>query len=155
MEIFCVNEDGTLYVSSDIDDWDAIHARGVTVIVDMDGEIDHHVPTQPDHFLYVYYPIHDEDLPNLGKLHAIAQLVATLTRFERVLVHCRAGYNRSCLVAGLALTYLGRSGAEALGDLRAARPAALWNESFARYLGSLAARSVPATMLGSGGGGRR
>lgn len=150
MEIFRVNEEGTLYVSSDIDDWDAIHAREVTVIVDMDGAIDHHVPTQPDHFLYVYYPIYDEDLPNLGKLHAIAQMVATLTRFERVLVHCRAGYNRSCLVAGLALTYLGRSGVEALDHLRAARPAALWNEAFARYLESLPARPLPGSDAGPG-----
>lgn len=143
MEIFRVNEEGTLYVSSDIDDWEAIHAREVTVIVDMDGEIDHHVPTRPDHFLYVYYPICDEDLPNLGKLHTIAQMVASLSRFERVLVHCRAGYNRSCLVAGLALTYLGRSGGEALEHLRAARPAALWNENFARYLEALPARPLP------------
>lgn len=44
MEIFRVNEEGTLYVSSDIDNRDAIHPGEVTVIVDMDGEIDHHVP---------------------------------------------------------------------------------------------------------------
>jgi protein-tyrosine phosphatase len=153
MEIFQVNEQGTLFVSSDIDDWDAIHARAVSVIVDMDGAIDHHVPTAADHFLYVYYPIADEDLPNLGKLHAVAQLVATLCRFERVLVHCRAGYNRSCLVAGLALTYLGRSGPEALDDLRAARPAALWNENFASYLATLPARPLPGGRLPADGPG--
>ncbi len=141
MEIFQVDEEGSLYVSSDIDDWDAIHARKITVIVDMDGDIDHHVPTRPDHFLYLYYPICDEDLPNLHKLHAIAQLVASVSRLERVLVHCRAGYNRSCLVVGLALTYLGRSGAEALDHLRSVRPAALWNETFADYLRSLRRRS--------------
>jgi protein-tyrosine phosphatase len=54
-----------------------------------------------------------------------------------VLSHCTSGFNRSALVAGLILTELGATGAEALARIRARRPGALFNETFADYLASL------------------
>lgn len=141
MEFFQVNHTATLFVSSDIDNWEEISLRNITVIVDMDGLIDN-IPTKPDHFLYLYYPIYDEQLPDLDKLHAIARMVAYLSTREVTLVHCQMGFNRSCLVMGVALTYLGYTGRQALEHLRAIRPGALFNEYFATYLEQLPAGSL-------------
>lgn len=144
MEIFQLDDDGALFVSSDIDDWSEIASRGIGVVVDMDGSVDA-VPEDEDRYLYVYYPIPDLDLPNLDKLHAVARLVAGVTGREKTLVHCQLGYNRSCLVAGLALTYLGMTGAEAMAHVRAIRSGALFNEVFAEYLETQPSRSLRAT----------
>ena len=58
-----------------------------------------------NHMLYVYFPIRDVDLPDLNKLHALAKLGARLVaNGEKVLTHCGLGFNRSALVAGLALS---------------------------------------------------
>jgi protein-tyrosine phosphatase len=51
--------------------------------------------------------------------------------------HCGMGLNRSALVAGLVLTYLGVKGADAVALLREKRPGALFNDNFANYLGAL------------------
>jgi protein-tyrosine phosphatase len=50
------------------------------------------------------------------------------------------GFNRSALLAGMILTELGMSGAEAVARLRDRRPGALFNERFAEYLATLPAR---------------
>jgi protein-tyrosine phosphatase len=47
------------------------------------------------------------------------------------------GFNRSALVAGLVLTYLGIKGEDAVALLREKRPGALFNENFAAYLTAL------------------
>lgn len=133
MEIVSVDEGGRLLLSSDIDDWGEIERLGVNVIVDLDHTLDA-VPSTPDRFLYVYYPFEDLHLPNLERLHGVARMAAELSRDQRVLVHCRMGYNRSALVVGIALTYRGLSGDEALRHLREIRPGALFNETFANYL---------------------
>lgn len=142
MEVVQVDREGRLLLSSDIDDWAELEARAVSVIVDLDHTLDA-VPSDPDRFLYIYYPFEDRTLPDLEKLHAVARMAAALTAHERVLVHCRMGYNRSALVVGIALTYLGWSGAEALEHLRSIRPGALFNEVFADYLEVLPAVDVP------------
>jgi len=56
---------------------------------------------------------------------------------RRVLSHCGMGFNRSALLAGLILRYLGMSGPEVVEHLRQRRPGALFNEVFAAYLVSL------------------
>ena len=128
-----------LYFSPDIEDWAAVAELGITTVIDLDGDIDPGVPTAPDNLLYIYYPIYDEDLPDLTKLHAIAALGATLIRNgQRVLSHCRMGFNRSALTAGLIMTHLGMSGEEVVGVLRRKRPGALFNQTFADYLNSVA-----------------
>jgi len=135
--LFPVDDEGRLYISPAIRDWNHLEPAGVRVVIDLEGGIDHGVPVLPNHTLYLYFPIFDEDLPDIERLHGIAQLGARLVRSgQPVLSHCGAGFNRSALVAGLILVELGWSGAEALQRLRERRPGALFNETFAAYLGS-------------------
>ena len=135
--LFPVDDEGRLYISPAIRDWSHLEPAGVRVVIDLEGGIDHGVPVLPNHTLYLYFPIFDEDLPDIERLHGIAQLGARLVRSgQPVLSHCGAGFNRSALVAGLILVELGWSGADALKRLRERRPGALFNETFAAYLES-------------------
>jgi protein-tyrosine phosphatase len=96
----------------------------------------------PNHILYLYFPIFDEELPDLVKLHGVARLAASLVqRGHKVLSHCGLGFNRSALVAGLALMYLGMEGPAVVAHLRQKRPGALFNQVFANYLQNL--RELP------------
>jgi Dual specificity phosphatase, catalytic domain len=143
MDIVAVNPGETLFVSGDIEDWEAIRRLRIGVIVDMDGAVDRGLPQTPDSIFYVYHPIRDEDLPNVAKLEALGRLVADLVGAgHRVLVHCRMGFNRSALVIATALTYTGLSGQEALEDLRRRRPGALFNEVFAAHVAALPPRRI-------------
>lgn len=138
MELFQVDNEGLLFISPTITDWDTLDRYKVDTVIDLDGRLDDRVPTAPDHLLYVYFPITDDELPNLAKLHAVASLGATLLREGHcVLSHCGLGFNRSALVAGLILNQLGLSGGEAVERLRIRRPGALFNDRFASYLQSL------------------
>ncbi len=47
-------------------------------MIDLEGGLDVGVPTVPNQVLYIYFPILDEDLPDLEKLDALALLGATL-----------------------------------------------------------------------------
>jgi protein-tyrosine phosphatase len=143
MDIVPVNPGETLFVSGDIEDWEAIEKLRIDVIVDMDGDVDHGLPRGPSPIFYVYHPIRDEDLPKLTQLEALGRLVADLVSADhRVLVHCRMGFNRSVLVIATALTYMGLSGAEAIADLRRRRPGALFNEVFAAHVEALPPRRL-------------
>ena len=143
MELVAINLEETLFVSGEIDDWEAVRALGIDTIVDMDGDVDPGVPEGPGEVLYVYYPIRDEHLPDVRKLDALGRMVADLVCGQhRVLVHCRMGYNRSNLVIATALTYLGMCGADALRHLQERRPGALYNENFADHVKTLKARRI-------------
>jgi hypothetical protein len=134
-ELTQVDDDGRLFLSGSIEDWALVHERGITVVVDLEGDIDHGVPTAADAFLYVYLPIHDGDLPNRERLHAVARLGARLVgQGHRLLSHCGMGLNRSALVAGLILMAHGMTGQQAVDRLRERRRGALFNEQFARHL---------------------
>jgi protein-tyrosine phosphatase len=134
-EITEVDDAGRLFLSGSIEDWKPVHDLGITVVIDLDGDIDHGVPTAADAFLYVYLPIHDGDLPNIARLHAVARLGASLVASgHRVLSHCGMGLNRSALVAGLILMTQGMTGPQVVAQLRQRRTGALFNEVFARYL---------------------
>ncbi len=138
MEIFQLDERACLFLSPAVDEWEIIEQHGITVVIDLEGDLDCGVPTMLDHTLYLYFPIHDDDLPDLHKLHAVARLGASLVESgHKVLSHCGMGFNRSALVAGLILTYLGLSGAQAVELLRERRPGALFNEKFAEYLSTI------------------
>jgi protein-tyrosine phosphatase len=52
------------------------------------------------------------------------------------------GLNRSALVAGLVLTYLGMKGEDAVALLRGKRPGALFNENFAVCLAALPPNTI-------------
>jgi protein-tyrosine phosphatase len=145
MDIVALDEKHRLFISPAIDDWKSIEDHGITAVIDMDGDLDLGIPSIPNHMLYVYFPIFDEDLPDLNKLHALAKLGARLvSNGEKVLVHCGMGLNRSALVAGLVLTYLGMKGADAVTLLREKRPGALFNDIFADYLAGLPADTTTA-----------
>ena len=133
-----MDDDGRLFISPAITSWDELERHGVDVVIDLEGDLDMGVPTVPDRLLYVYFPIHDEDLPNPAKLRAIARLGADLVREgHAVLSHCGMGYNRSALVAGLIMHELGAEGPDIVARLRERRPGALFNETFADHLSSL------------------
>jgi protein-tyrosine phosphatase len=138
MDLVPLDEQRQLFISPSIDDWKSIEDYGITAVIDLDGDLDLGIPRVPNHMLYVYFPIYDEDLPDLNKLHALAKLGARLVaNGEKVLAHCGMGFNRSALVAGLVLTYLGMKGEDAVALLREKRPGALFNEDFAAYLAAL------------------
>jgi hypothetical protein len=141
MEIFQVDEAGRLFISPAIDDWAPLEAKGIDVVIDLEGGLDGCVPTRVDDCLYIYFPIDDDDegvLPE-AQLRAIARLGASLiSEGHGVLSHCGMGFNRSALVAGLILVELGMPGAAAVARLRERRPGALYNDRFADYLTTLA-----------------
>ena len=140
MQLFQVDDAGTLYISPALSAWTPLQELGIDTVIDLEGGVDHCIPTVPNHVLYVYFPIYDEDLPNLAKLNAVADMGAGLIRSgHRVLSHCGMGFNRSALVAGLILLRLGMSGSEAVRRLRGCRPGALFNDVFAAHLESLTA----------------
>ena len=138
MDIVRLDEDGLLYLSPDIDDWTPLEDLRISAVIDMDGDLDIGVPTVPNHMLYIYFPIFDEELPDLEKLHAVARMGAGLIKSgHKLLSHCGMGFNRSALMAGLIMIYLGRTGPDAVELIRQRRPGALFNENFASYLMSL------------------
>lgn len=138
--IFQIDDDARLYIAPAIEDWTILSEYDIDTIFDLEGGLDSGVPTGPDQCLYVYFPIYDEGLPDLGKLEGLARLGASLiTQGHRVLSHCGMGFNRSALLAGLILTELGMPGAEAVTRLRVRRPGALFNERFAEFIASIRA----------------
>jgi len=138
MQLFQVDDAGRLFISPAINDWDVLTRHNVDTVIDLEGDIDEGVPTCPNQCLYIYFPILDEDLPNLDKLHAVGDLGARIVMTgHRVLSHCGMGFNRSALVAGVILNKLGMPGPDVVQRLRERRPGALFNDSFADYLQSL------------------
>jgi protein-tyrosine phosphatase len=138
MDIFQVDDSGLLFISPAISDWESVARHGIDVVIDMEGGLDECIPTAPASCLYVYFPIYDEELPDLVRLEAVALFGAHLVRSgHRVLSHCGMGFNRSALVASLILHKLGLEGPDIVDRLRARRPGALFNEVFASYVTSL------------------
>src|SRR6516164_6835097 len=132
MELFQVDDEGCLFISPAINDWELLNEHGVDTVIDLDDTIDDGVPTVPNQCLYIYFPIFDEDLPDLDKLQAIGDLGARIVRAgHHVLSHCGMGFNRSALVAGVILHKLGMPGPDVVQRLRERRPGALFNDCFA------------------------
>jgi protein-tyrosine phosphatase len=138
MNLIQVDDDGQLYISPVIKEWDSVAKHGVDTVFDMEGGLDDCIPSAPGACLYIYFPIFDEELPDLARLEGLAMLGAHLIRNgHRVLSHCGMGYNRSALVAGRILHQLGMSGPQVLQRLRERRPGALFNEVFAAHIEGL------------------
>jgi protein-tyrosine phosphatase len=141
LDFIQISHYGKLYISRDYEDWSAIRDLDISVLIDLDGGLDKGVPSLPNHIIYLYFPILDGDLPNLIKLHAVARIAADLCRQGYgVLTHCLLGLNRSAMLTGVILTYLGLTGREACALLREKRPGSLFNPVFAAYLESLPAQ---------------
>ena len=133
-----VDDAGCLYISPVIHDWSIVSSYGVDTVIDLEGGLDTCIPTMPNSCLYVYFPIYDENLPDLEKLTAVAALGAHLVQNgHRVLSHCGMGFNRSALVAGRIMNTLGMPGTEVVARLRERRPGALFNQVFAEHVASL------------------
>ena len=133
-----VDDEGYLFISPAISEWSAVDALGIDTVIDLEGDLDQCIPTKPGGCLYVYFPIFDEELPDMTRLDEVAALGAQEIRTgHRVLSHCGMGFNRSALIAGAILHKLGYKGDEIVQRIRARRPGALFNEVFADYLLSL------------------
>lgn len=142
MDLYNLDDDGRLFISPVVTSWEAIESHGVNVVFDLEGDVDHGVPTEADRLVYVYYPFHDEELPDLGKLRALAVMGAELIRQGHgVLSHCGMGFNRSALLAGLILHELGMDGPDIVEQIRARRPGALFNDVYAEHLAGLRAKA--------------
>lgn len=138
MEIFQIDDQGNLFISPDVDDWQSIKELEITVVFDLDGSLDIGVPDAPNELVYIYFPFEDRELPDLRRLHSIARLGADLIQSgHKVLSHCGMGHNRSALLAGVILTYLGWNGEEVVHLIRQRRQGALYNKTFASYLQGL------------------
>ena len=134
-KLYQVDDDGSLFISPVINDWSILEAHGIDTVIDMEGGLDECIPTVPGRCLYVYFPIFDEELPDLPKLEAVAALGAHMVSSgHRVLSHCGMGFNRSALVAGRILHRLGMPGTQVVERLRERRAGALFNEVFASHL---------------------
>ena len=143
MDIFQIDEKGMLFIGPDIDDWEPLRAKEIHVVFDLDADLDIGVPQIPDQLLYIYFPFEDRGLPDLAKLHENAKLGAALiTQGYRVLCHCGMGHNRSALLAGLILIYLGMSGEDATTLIRSKRLGALYNKVYAGYLQAALTRAA-------------
>lgn len=134
-KLYQVDDAARLFISPVITDWKVVSSYGIDTVIDMDGGLDECIPTTPGECLYIYFPIYDEELPDLRKLEAVAELGAHLVNGgHRVLSHCGMGLNRSALVAGRILHRLGMRGEDVVTRLRERRPGALFNEVFANHL---------------------
>jgi len=138
LDVCQVDDESRLFISPAIHEWAPLQSYKIDTVIDLEGRLDHCIPTMPGECLYVYFPILDEQMPPLAKLQGIARLGASLVRDGHVVLsHCGMGFNRSALVAGLILHELGMPGREVVARLRDRRPGALFNETFAAYLQSL------------------
>ena len=138
LDVCQVDDESRLFISPAIHEWAPLQSYKIDTVIDLEGGLDHCIPTMPGECLYVYFPILDEQMPPLAKLQGIARLGASLVRDGHVVLsHCGMGFNRSALVAGLILHELGMPGREVVARLRDRRPGALFNETFAAYLESL------------------
>ena len=137
-KLYQIDDDGLLFISPVIKDWSILEAHGIDTVIDMEGGLDECIPTTPGQCLYIYFPIEDEELPNLTRLDAVAALGAQLIAGgHRVLSHCGMGFNRSALVAGRILHRLGMPGPLVVERLRERRAGALFNQIFASHLADL------------------
>ena len=136
MELYPIDNQARLFISPSIDNWQPIEDLGINVVIDLDDDLDPGVPELPNQMLYIYFPIEDRpELPDLEKLHSVAHMGAQLVeKGYKVLAHCGMGHNRSALIAGLILRYMGMSGDDVVARIRERRQGALYNRTFAQYV---------------------
>jgi len=126
-KLYAVDDDGCLFISPVIHDWNIVSSYGVDTVIDLEGGLDECIPTMPGGVLYVHFPIYGENLPDLQKLEAVVRLGAHLvSNGPRVLSHCGMGFARSALVAGRIRNRLGMPGPRVIEQRRARRPGALF-----------------------------
>ena len=88
----------------------------------------------------LYVRMYDSVDQSFDQVEELADYVNRRTLEGPTLVHCQAGLNRSSLVAALALTKRGASGAEAIALIREKRsPACLCNPAFFDFINAISA----------------
>lgn len=50
-ELVQIDNDGKLFLSGMIEDWQPILDHGIDTVIDLEGDVDHGVPTNTDQFL--------------------------------------------------------------------------------------------------------
>ncbi len=121
-------------------------ATGVTTVVDLRSSAEPNGVHWPETIVYARIPFEDHGSPSAGDLEEAGRTVATLMRQgDTVLVHCRAGLERSPTVACAALLLSGWSLAEAYRRVTERRRDA------APTAGQMAALEELASRLGSAG----
>ena len=117
----------------------AARAAGVGAVVDLTSEFTEPAPFRSGRYLHV--PTLDLTAPTPAQVDRAVAFVRRQAADTVVLIHCKAGYSRTAVVAAAYLLATGRaaSAAEAIGRLREARPslvvrpeARLAIEAFAR-----------------------
>jgi protein-tyrosine phosphatase len=138
MDVTPIDDQQRLFVSSSIDDWSSIEEHGISVVVDLEEDVDAGIPSGDGTILYLYYPFEDESVPDPTMLRPLATFLAELyDNGHRVLVHCGMGLNRSPLVAGVVLHQLGWKSCDVVERLCERRPGALFNATYRSYLEGL------------------
>jgi protein-tyrosine phosphatase len=122
-----------LYIGGTPRDLGEVSGNGIGAVVALHGP-DRSAEAAEHGLGYWHLPLPDGRV-RPGLLQERVELVTKLARDGGVLVHCRAGRNRSALVAALAYAQLtGCTGAMALAHVRAVRPRAVANPHFEAYL---------------------
>lgn len=129
-----------LYISGHPDHSRDFLRKGVHAVIDLEGDVDTSVPeaeSQGETTLYLYWPVEDGAMPNASTVRGIASFVARLlAEGSPVLVHCKAGHNRSGLICARTLMEQGMEADEAIRTVREKRGDghALTNEHFVAWL---------------------
>lgn len=117
-------------------DIDKVEGLKINTVIDLEGGFD-----PPMYFLdsYLFWPFLDLPLlPDLRELDRVGVFgAAHLLDKKNVLVHCRCGLNRSGLVCGQIMRFMGMSGPQILKIINDKIPGALWNPVFRSYVGGL------------------
>ena len=121
-----------------------LDAHKVDTVVCLIRNYDYDIPRM---VRYIHAPLADNQFVTRPKGAAIVDSLGRVVaqdveRGRHVLVHCAAGRNRACLVAGAALLWLGFDGVDALRYIREGRPNALGNVWFEEWLVSQKARHL-------------
>ncbi len=111
-------------------------AHGISVIADLEGNLDVAIPTEPNSIIYIYFPIEDGNLPDMQAMQVLAKTLSGLIDAGRkVLTHCAAGCNRASLMNGCILLARGIKGTDAIQTIRNRRgDCALRNTNFEAWL---------------------
>lgn len=124
-----ITPDGLMFVSAYPTPGSDLNGKcGILVNVNMT----HETPSYPN-VQVMNFPLPDAYITQADYDRAVQAAnfaVGAIRAGKRTLINCRAGINRSCLVAGLALIRLGYTGMDAYNLLRSKRPGCLANLSF-------------------------